>query len=392
MKTIAVLTATRAEYGLLRPFIKALSDQGLKAQLLVTGMHLSGSFGLTVREIEADGAEVAAKIPILVDSDTPSGVSKTMALAMLGFSDYFAANRPDALLVLGDRYETLAVCCTALNERIPIIHLYGGETTEGAIDEAIRHAITKMSYLHLTSTDEYRKRVIQLGEHPDRVFNVGAIGIENALNLNLLSIDELGDSLGISLQKPYAVMTYHPVTLDDKELLADLNELLDVVASHPDITFLSTKANADAGGRAINMRLAEFAVDHPNLLLFDSLGSLRYLSAIASASFVIGNSSSGLLEAPAFLTPTINIGDRQRGRIKPESVIDCGEDATSIENALRTAMSSEFREQLIGMDNPYGDGHTSRKAARLIGDFLGGEIDLKKSFFDLECAAEDMNV
>lgn len=392
MKTIAVLTATRAEYGLLRPFIKALSDQGLKAQLLVTGMHLSESFGLTVREIEADGAEVAAKIPILVDSDTPAGVSKTMALAMLGFSDYFAANRPDALLVLGDRYETLAVCCTALNERIPIIHLYGGETTEGAIDEAVRHAITKMSYLHLTSTDEYRRRVIQLGEHPDRVFNVGAIGIENALNLNLLSIDELGDSLGISLQKPYAVMTYHPVTLDDKELLADLNELLDVVASHPDITFLSTKANADAGGRAINMRLAEFAIDHPNLLLFDSLGSLRYLSAIANASFVIGNSSSGLLEAPAFLTPTINIGDRQRGRIKPESVIDCGEDATSIENALRTAMSSEFREQLIGMDNPYGDGHTSRKAARLIGDFLGGEIDLKKSFFDLECAAEDMNV
>lgn len=392
MKTIAVLTATRAEYGLLRPFIKALSDQGLKAQLLVTGMHLSESFGLTVREIEADGAEVAAKIPILVDSDTPAGVSKTMALAMLGFSDYFAANRPDALLVLGDRYETLAVCCTALNERIPIIHLYGGETTEGAIDEAVRHAITKMSYLHLTSTDEYRRRVIQLGEHPDRVFNVGAIGIENALNLNLLSVDELGDSLGISLQKPYAVMTYHPVTLDDKELLADLNELLDVVASHPDITFLSTKANADAGGRAINIRLAEFAVDHPNLLLFDSLGSLRYLSAIANASFVIGNSSSGLLEAPAFLTPTINIGDRQRGRIKPESVIDCGEDATSIENALRTAMSSEFREQLIGMDNPYGNGHTSRKAARLIGDFLGGEIDLKKSFFDLECAAEDMNV
>lgn len=392
MKTIAVLTATRAEYGLLRPFIKALSDQGLKAQLLVTGMHLSESFGLTVREIEADGAEVAAKIPILVDSDTPAGVSKTMALAMLGFSDYFAANRPDALLVLGDRYETLAVCCTALNERIPIIHLYGGETTEGAIDEAVRHAITKMSHLHLTSTDEYRRRVIQLGEHPDRVFNVGAIGIENALNLNLLSVDELGDSLGISLQKPYAVMTYHPVTLDDKELLADLNELLDVVASHPDITFLSTKANADAGGRAINIRLAEFAVDHPNLLLFDSLGSLRYLSAIANASFVIGNSSSGLLEAPAFLTPTINIGDRQRGRIKPESVIDCGEDATSIENALRTAMSSEFREQLIGMDNPYGDGHTSRKAARLIGDFLGGEIDLKKSFFDLECAAEDMNV
>lgn len=384
MSNLAILTATRAEWGLLRPIVHAIQARGVEVRVLVTGMHLPTTFGNTSNEVCTDGAPVDATIPILVDSDSPSGASKTMALAMSGFADYFARRRPDALLVLGDRYETLAVCCAALNERIPIFHLYGGETTEGAIDEAVRHAITKMSWLHFTSTETYRKRVIQLGEDPARVFNVGAIGVENALTMDLMSHEQLEESLGTTIKCPYAVMTYHPVTLESESPVAKLEALLAVVARHPEITFVATKANADAGGRAINAKLGEFAVDHGNLLLFDSLGSLRYLSALKDAAFVIGNSSSGLLEAPAFGVPTVNIGARQRGRVRPASVIDCAEDVASIEDAVVKALSTDFRSSLLGMENPYGAGSTSELVASVISDVLGRSIDLRKKFYDID--------
>lgn len=388
MSSIAVLTATRAEYGLLKPVIQALNSKNIEVRLLVTGMHLSSAFGRTVSEINNDGFIPDVEIPILLDSDSPVGISKTMALALSGFADYFSRRRPDALLVLGDRYETLAVCCAALNEQIPIFHMYGGETTEGAIDEAVRHSITKMAYLHFTSTEAYRRRVIQLGEDPNRVFNVGAIGIENALNLPLLTHEELEESLGAKIPIPYAVMTYHPVTLE-KDSLTKLHELLYAIERHPKIVFLATKANADAGGRAINDCLEDFAEYHQNLLIFDSLGSLRYLSALSRAVFVIGNSSSGLLEAPAFLTPTINIGNRQRGRVAPISVIHCNEDADSIDQAIVKAMSEEFRSQLIDMDNPYGSGGTSQKIAVCIDSALSKPIDLRKRFFDIYLSREN---
>lgn len=384
MSSIAILTATRAEYGLLKPFVYALQERDIETRMVVTGMHLSSSFGMTVKEIETDGFRIDARIPILVDSDEPSGVSKTMALAIMGFADYFARRRPDALLVLGDRYETLAVCCAALNERIPIFHLYGGETTEGAIDEAVRHSITKMSYLHFTSTEVYRRRVIQLGEDPSRAFNVGAIGVENALNMELMDHGRLEESLGVRIPRPYAVMTYHPVTLEGDDPTEKLDRLLSVVGVRTDITFLTTKANADAGGRAINRQLEHYAGENENLLLLDSLGSLRYLSAVAGAEFVIGNSSSGLLEAPAFCVPTINIGNRQRGRIKPVSVIDCDEDAASIEQAVLKAMSSGFRASLKNMENPYGKGNTSAVAASVMAEAIKHPIDLRKKFYDVD--------
>lgn len=384
MSSIVVLTATRAEYGLLRPVISKLVSSGLDTRILVTGMHLSPAFGMTISEIINDGFAIDARIPILLDSDSPAGVSKTMALALAGFADYFEQRRPDVLLVLGDRYETLAVCCAALNAQIPIFHLYGGETTEGAIDEAIRHSITKMSYLHFTSTEAYKKRVIQLGESPNRVFNVGALGIENALNLDLLNHEQLEKSVGVEIPQPYAVMTYHPVTLDNSDPVKKLREVLKAIVSHPEITFIATKANADAGGRAINEALEDFARHNNNFMLFESLGSLRYLSALSNAAFVLGNSSSGLLEAPAFCIPTINVGDRQRGRVFPESVINCDEDAEAINKAIEQAMNGEFRSQLHGVQNPYGQGDSSRQIVDVIVEALKHPVDLKKKFYDVD--------
>lgn len=383
MSTIAIVTATRAEYGLLRPFIRALDALDVETRIVATGAHLSALFGYTYREILEDGFVVDRRIPILVDSDEPSGMSKTMALALAGFADYFDERRPDALLVLGDRYETLAICAAAMNARIPIVHLYGGETTEGALDEAVRHCITKMAYLHLTSTEDYRRRVIQMGEDPCRVFNVGAVGIENALAAEVLTRNELGASLGVDLSKPYAVVTYHPVTLEDEDPLPKLDELFTAFLERGDLDMVVTKANADAGGRAINERLSRYATESSHVHLFDSLGTRRYLSAIAHAECVVGNSSSGLLEAPAFKVPTVNIGVRQRGRIRPASVIDCGDDAVSIALAIEKALSENFKAALAVMENPYGSGHVSEPAANIIRRFLDSDIDLRKEFYDM---------
>lgn len=382
MSSIAVLTATRAEYGLIKPFIRALQGEHLEVRLLVTGAHLSSSFGNTIDEIEADGIDIDVKIPILVDSDVPAGISKTMALAISSFADYFSSRRPDALLVLGDRYETLAVSIAAFNERIPIFHLYGGETTEGAIDEAIRHAITKMSYLHFVSTEPYRKRVIQLGEAPSRVFNIGAIGIENALRMRLLTHEELAADLEINDTRPYAVVTYHPTTLDEASPLEKLEELLIAITKFPKLMFVATKANSDTLGRSINHALSEFEAKVDNFRLYDSLGSLRYLSALKYAEMVIGNSSSGLLEAPVFNTPTINIGNRQNGRIRPASVIDCEDDHISIEQAIEKAMSGRREDDLES--NPYYRDGTAKNAARIMAEELQKHMDLQKKFYDIE--------
>lgn len=385
MKTITVLTATRAEYGLLSPIIKALKEcSGLCVKVAVTGAHLSPEFGLTYREIEKDGIEIDRKIEILLSADTPSAISKSMGMAMIGFADYFEQSRPDALLVLGDRYETLAVCCAAMNERIPIVHLYGGETTEGAVDEAIRHAITKLSCLHLTSTEEYRRRVIQLGENPDRVYTVGSIGIENVKNQPLLSKEELASGLGCRLDKSYAVVTFHPVTLEDSSAGHQCEELLKAMGRNPDMQFIVTKANADADGRIINEMLDHYAARHENVAVYDSLGMIRYLSALKYADMVIGNSSSGLVEAPSFRIPTVNIGDRQKGRLRAESVIDCLPQEASICAAIERGKSNEFRKICASVVNPYGDGNTSGKVAAIVRQWIETDIDMKKIFYDIE--------
>lgn len=383
MSSIAISTTTRAEWGLLRPFGEALQKSGVEVRVIVSGTHLSEEHGLTIREVQESELPIDAEIPILAAGDDVKAEAHTMSNALLGFSEYFERKRPDALLLLGDRYETLGVAEAAFLARIPIFHIHGGEVTEGAIDDAIRHCITKLSSLHFTSTEEYRNRVIQLGEDPSTVFNVGAVGIENALNANLLSIAELSESLRVDLSRPYAVMTYHPVTLDHEDPTEKLQHLLLAVQERQDILFIATKANADAGGGAINDALKEFADSNENFILFDSLGSLRYLSALAQAEFVIGNSSSGLLEAPAFYIPTINIGPRQKGRTRTKSVIDCAEDARSISRAMDKALNQAFKGSIKEMDNPYGLGDTSKKAAAIIVQALQHPIKLQKGFYDL---------
>ena len=382
---ITVLTATRAEYGLLNPIIHALQESDLfDVKVVATGAHLSPEFGLTYQEIEADGVEIDKKIEILLSSDTPVAISKSMGLAMISFAEYFDASKPDMLMVLGDRYETLAVCCAAMNARIPIIHLYGGETTEGAIDEAVRHSITKMSYLHFTSTQEYRKRVIQLGEHPDRVFSVGSIGIENALKMELLSKEELEESIQFKLDKPFAVVTFHPTTLEDGQAEKQFSEVLEAFDRHSNMQYIFTKANADANGRIINKMIDEYVASHDNTVAFTSLGVKRYLSALKYATMVIGNSSSGLVEVPSFKIPTINIGDRQKGRLQAESVINCEPISDEVDRAICKALSAEFRLVSDTVQNPYGDGNTSEKLVKILEKvLLSGNVDLKKKFYDL---------
>lgn len=386
MKTISVLTATRAEYGLLKPIIKKLIKvDDLDVRVVTTGAHLSPEFGLTYKEIEKDGIEIDKKIEILLSADTPSAISKSMGLAMISFADYFDELKPDMLVVLGDRYETLAVCCTAMNQRIPIAHLYGGETTEGAVDEYIRHAITKLSYLHFISTEEYRRRVIQLGEQPDRAFCVGAIGIENILNEKLMSKNQLEESIDFKLDRPYAVVTFHPVTLENNNSAEQFLALLDAFSNHKDMKFIFSKANADANGRVINQMIDKFVNDNENAVAFTSLGMLRYLSSLKYCSMVIGNSSSGLVEAPSFGIPTINIGDRQKGRLQADSVINCKPVKEEILKSIALASTDEFKNQAKITVNPYGDGKTSGKIVSVIKDFLlNDKIDLKKKFYDCE--------
>jgi GDP/UDP-N,N'-diacetylbacillosamine 2-epimerase (hydrolysing) len=385
-KTISLLTATRAEYGLLKPLIDRLNrEDEFDVRVVVTGAHLSPEFDLTFREIEKDGIVVDEKIEMLLSADTTTSISKSMGLAMISFADYFERTKPDLLVVLGDRYETLAVCTVAMNQRIPVAHLYGGETTEGAIDESIRHAITKMSYLHFTSTSAYKQRVIQLGEHPERVFNVGALGVENIVTQQLLTKDELELSLGFKLTRPYALVTFHPVTLENNQSQEQFQELLRVVSNHKDIDFIFTKANADANGRIINKMIDSFVSENRNAVAYTSLGMIRYLSAMKYCSFVIGNSSSGLLETPSFKIPTINIGDRQKGRIQAESIINCEPNKFSMESAINRALSQEFIQLANNVNNPYGDGQTSKKVVDVIKEFiLNNKINLKKKFFDLD--------
>lgn len=385
-KIISILTATRAEYGLLKPIISKLNRiEAFDVRLVVTGAHLSSEFGSTYKEIETDGLRIDEKIEILLSSDTPASISKSMGLAMISFADYFEKLKPDLLIVLGDRYETLAVAMTAMNQKIPIAHLYGGETTEGAIDESIRHAITKLSYLHLTSTEAYRKRVIQLGEHPDRVFNVGAIGIENIINETLLSKDALSEALKIDLEKPYAVVTFHPVTLENESAAEQVVSLLEACKETKHLSFIFTKANADAEGRSINQCIEQYALENENIILFDSLGMLRYLSSLKYCSMVIGNSSSGLVEAPSFGVPTINIGDRQKGRLQAESIINCEPTKPSILEAIQQALSDDFKKRAKETLNPYGSGRTSDQVIKILKDHvLEGKIDLKKTFYDCE--------
>ena len=342
-RKICVVTGTRAEYGLLRWVIDGIAKSSvLELQLIATGMHLSPEFGLTVQEIEADGYRIDRKVELLLSSDTPVGITKSMGLGLIGFADAFADLQPDLLLVLGDRFEIFSAASAALIARIPIGHIHGGELTEGAFDDAIRHSITKMSYLHFVAADEYRHRVIQLGEEPNRIFQVGGLGVDSIINLNLLARDELESSIDFQLFSKNLLITFHPVTLEKSTSAHQMDELLEALGQLQDTGLIFTMPNADTDGRVLFEKIQSFCRERENAIAFSSLGQLRYLSCIRHVDGVIGNSSSGLLEVPSFNKATINIGDRQRGRLKAESVIDCEPNASSILQAINRSFSKDF--------------------------------------------------
>ncbi|WP_036608822.1 UDP-N-acetylglucosamine 2-epimerase [Oribacterium sp. P6A1] len=383
---ICIVTATRAEFGLLRPIIEKMkSVEEFEIIIVATGMHLSPEFGLTYKEIEECGFTVDKKIEMQLSSDSTVSVAKTMGLTMISFADYFDEEKPDYVIVTADRYEAMAVASTAMVMRIPIIHLFGGETTEGAIDESIRHSISKMSYLHFTTLEEYRKRVIQLGEDPERVFAVGGTGSENIRNLKLLSLEQLEAQLDFDLTGDYAVVTLHPVTLENNSAEKQVRELLLACDKHPEIKYIFTKANSDADGRIINNALIQYCKEHKNAKVYDSLGYMRYLSAVKYSAFVLGNSSSGIMEVPSFGVPTVDIGDRERGRLRAASVINCAPNHESIVEAMDKALDSEFRNFCRTVDNPYSGKNTSSEIVRIIKEHvIKSDVDLKKKFYDVD--------
>lgn len=387
MKRIGIMTGTRAEYGLLKPLMQEINkDNDLELYLIVSGMHLSPEFGMTYKEIEEDGFEINAKVEMLLSSDSPVGISKSIGLGIIGFADEFQRADLDMLILLGDRYEALSAAICAMVMRIPIAHLHGGELTEGAIDEGIRHSITKMSYLHFTSTEEYRRRVIQLGENPERVFCVGAIGVENIKKINLMTKEELERSIHFEIDENTVIVTYHPVTLENNTVEEQFLNLLEVLDRNPKIRMIFTKANADTNGRIVNELIDKYvAQNSERACAFMSLGQKRYLSALKYCRIVIGNSSSGIIEAPSFGKPIINIGDRQKGRICADSVINCGYTQQEIQQAMETALTEEFENKARNCRNPYEKENTAANIISVIKDYLlNDKIKLKKGFYDIK--------
>ena len=383
-RKIAVMTGTRADYGLLLGTMKELSaESALSLRLMVTGAHLEPRFGETWKVIEADGFTVDDRIPLNIQGDTPAGVAEAMGRGMLGFIKAFEAARPDLLLLLGDRYEAIMAAQAATLCRIPIAHIHGGERTEGAMDEAFRHAITKMAHLHFAACAEYRRRIIQLGEEPSRVFDVGAPGVDNIGRLELAALPELEQSVGMDLKNGFLLVTYHPVTLEADGGIAALEELLAALDAFPELKVVITGVNADPGHDAIAHRMAAYAAAHSKRVrLVESLGQRRYLGALRLCLAVVGNSSSGIIEAPSMRVPTINIGDRQKGRVRAASCIDCGENRQSIRAGLDKALSPEFRASLAAMRSPYGAGGAGKKICEVLKS-ISIEGILKKSFFDI---------
>lgn len=382
MKKICVVTATRAEYGILYPLMKKLlSCDAWEVQIVVTGTHLEEAFGYTCKEIEKDNIPIFMKIPILEKGDDALAVSKTMANALVRFGEYFKMEQPDIVIILGDRTEMLGIAAAAMNQQIPIAHLHGGELTQGAVDDSVRHALTKMSYLHFSATEEYRKRIIQMGEESERVFNVGALGVENILKETLLSMEELKESIDFPIDRDYAVVTFHPVTLEEGTELEQVQELFKAMEEKNELFYLITKANADVGGQKINEYMEREVEKYENMKLVSSLGMKRYLSAVKYARLVLGNSSSGIIEVPALRVPTVNIGDRQQGRIMAESVLQCEPKAEEIVAAVDRALLLNINNY----ENPYGDGNTSEKIVEILKRYLLQEkIDLKKRFYDIQ--------
>jgi UDP-N-acetylglucosamine 2-epimerase (non-hydrolysing)/GDP/UDP-N,N'-diacetylbacillosamine 2-epimerase (hydrolysing) len=374
----------RSDYGIYLPILRRIqADPELRLKLFVSGMHLSPEFGLTVKMIEADGFEIAERVEMLLSSDTPEGIAKSMGLGIMGFSQAFAHQCPDMLTVLGDRFEMYAAALAALPFKIPVAHIHGGEVTQGAIDDALRHSMTKLSHLHFVSTPEYARRVAQLGEEPWRITVSGAPSLDNLRSIRLLTMEELEAKYGLRLQPSPLLVTFHPVTLEYEQTECQMGEMLTALeASKVPVVF--TMPNADTGGRIIRRMIVDYVRTHPSAYTVDNLGTQAYFSLMSVAVAMVGNSSSGLIEASSFQLPVVNIGTRQAGRVRAKNVIDVGYMHTEVEAGIRKALQPEFREGLRGMRNPYGDGHASEKILeRLRTVHLDHRLVVKR-FYDLD--------
>jgi GDP/UDP-N,N'-diacetylbacillosamine 2-epimerase (hydrolysing) len=384
-RKICVVTGSRAEYGLLQWIMRNLqNDPRVQLQVLATGMHLSPEYGNTWQAIAADGFAIDRKVEMLLSSDTPQAMAKSTGIGLMGMADALHELTPDLLLVLGDRFEILAAATAAALMRVPVAHIHGGEATEGAIDDSLRHAITKLSHLHFTSTETYRRRVIQMGEQPGHVFCFGAPGIDSIASLQLLSREQLEESIAFKLGGRFLLITFHPVTLGTAPSSVEMAELLAALSDMPeDVRFLITLPNADAGGRALAAQIREFTNHHADrAIAFTSLGQLRYLSAMKHCLAVVGNSSSGIIEAPSLGVGVVNIGDRQKGRVQADSVINCAPDRAAILTALEKTISPEFQKAAATVVNPYGTAGASEKIAKIAATFPLAEL-ARKSFHDL---------
>jgi GDP/UDP-N,N'-diacetylbacillosamine 2-epimerase (hydrolysing) len=378
-----VITGTRADYGLLKSVMEGIkSDSELELLIIATGMHLASDFGNTYKLIEEDGFQIDYKIDMLSSFDTPEAIAKSMGIGLIGFADALKELKPDLIVVLGDRFEIFSAVSAALIARIPVAHIHGGESTEGAFDEALRHSITKMSHLHFVATEQYLQRVVQLGEKPDSVFLVGGLGVDNINRVQLLDKEELEKFLKFKLGFKNLLVTFHPVTLENTTSELQMKELLKALSELKDTKLIFTLPNSDTDSRIIIKLIKEFSSNNFNAYFFESLGQLRYLSCIKHMDGVVGNSSSGLLEVPSFKKGTINIGDRQRGRIQAESVINCKPDYNSISSAIEQLYSKNFQSSLRGVVNPYGSGGASEKVVEVIREYPLHNI-IKKTFYNL---------
>jgi len=384
VRKVAVVTGNRAEYGILYWVLKEIQARPLlDLQLLVTGTHLSPEFGLTHQRIEEDGFPIAEKLEILLSADSESAISSSIGLGLISFAKAFERLRPDVVVLLGDRFETLAAAIAALVARIPIAHISGGIRSEGAIDEAIRHSITKMSHLHFTTMEAYRDRVIQLGEQPDRVFVTGTPSLDGIRQMRLLDRPELEQALGAELDSHYLLVVYHPVTLEAQTAGWQMDQLLYALAqSGRKCIFMMP--NSDTGGRVIFSKIREYVEQNSSSRVFVNLERELYLNLMRHAAAMVGNSSSGIVEAPSFGLPVLNVGDRQRGRIRAENVIDCGNEPEEIAQALERTLSTAFKDLVMGCVNPHGDGYSSQRIVDLLENVQLGEEVLKKSFFDID--------
>ncbi len=381
---IAVFTGSRAEYGLLKNIMGMIaSDSELELVTLVSGSHLEKKFGHTIDEIIQDGFKVDYEIPMNLSSDTTDAIIHSMATELDRLALVFKTENFDMLVVLGDRYELFPVCISALINRVPIAHIHGGEISLGAIDDSIRHSITKMAMLHFTATKEYRNRVIQMGEEPSRVFNVGAPGIENIDQVPLMNQKELSDKYDVVFDKPLIMVTFHPATAKEDNALLQFKNLLEVIESHDEYNYIFTYANSDVRGQGINSMIDEFCAGHSDCKSFKSMGHIGYLSMLRYAYLVLGNSSSGIIEVPSFGIPTVNIGVRQEGRLRADSVIDCKATTKEIEAAINLAASDEFRKKCTSTINPYSGNNTSKTIVDEIKNFLYTGKGVQKRFYDL---------